>query len=117
MQILLKDIPQLSKRRFTHENHCTQHGYPGPCHFDTATGRLRVEYGWHITGWCASPPDELCPGFRKGQITMMFFHAENGEMWQHYPLYDEDERDAAVLDCPEPLIPKPKKRRKEPTDA
>jgi len=96
--VRLRDVPKLPKRSFRYDNGCQYLMTPTPCHLDTATGRLKVDPNYHLVGWCERPPPELMHG-RQGQILLMFFNSEEGEIWQHYPLFDKDERDAAVIEC------------------
>ena len=104
MLIRLRDVPQLPRRRFRYDNGCQYLRVATPCHLDTATGYMLVDRYYHLTGWCDSPPKELMHN-REGQIALMFFSAEDGDVWQHYPLFDKDDRDAAILDCKEvPMI-------------
>ena len=37
-------------------------------------------------------------GSREGQILLKFFSKDDGEVWQHYPLFTKDDRDAAIVE-------------------
>jgi len=103
MLVRLRDVPQLPKRKFHYRNSCAYLMSMTPCNLDTATGRLFVDRDFQLIGWCANPPSEIMRG-RDGQIVMMFANDDDGEMWQHYPLFDQDERDAAIIDCVNPMF-------------
>jgi hypothetical protein len=103
MLVRLRDIPQLPKRSFSWRNSCRTAGVPAPCHLDLSSGRLKVDAEFQITGWCDNPDEQLMHG-REGQIVLMFFHPEYGEIWEHYPLFDEDEREAAIFECTLPPL-------------
>jgi len=110
--VRLLDIPKLPKTAFHFRNSCRHAGVPQPARLNLHTGKIEIEQGFAITGWCERP-DELLMHGREGQILLMFFHPDEGEIWEHYPLFDEDERSRAVFQCiTPPLIPVSKPSRK-----
>ena len=92
----LRDIPVISPNSFTFEN-MIRFECGTPCYRDIASGRITVEKPWAIVGWSDQVSRNLMRG-REGQIAIMLFHPDRGEFWQHYPLMDQDMRDAAVFD-------------------
>lgn len=100
----LRDIPELSPSEFSFENSVLHCGVPTPCYRDTASGKIVIEGGFRLVGWCRNMPEHLMHG-REGQIGLMLFSEEDGQVWEHYPLFDDDSRDAAVF------IPKPRRPR------
>ncbi len=91
-----RDIPPLSPHSFTFEN-MIRFECGTPCYRDIASGRITVEKPWAIVGWSDQVDDSLMHG-REDYIAIMLFHPDRGEFWQHYPLMDQDMRDAAVFD-------------------
>ena len=92
----LKDIPKLSPNSFTWEN-MARRNVASPCRLDSATGRIVITSPWVLVGWGENIDDRLMHG-REGQIVLMFHHPEHNELWEHYPLFDQEDRDGAVFE-------------------
>ncbi len=67
-----------------------------PVYFHLKSGTITVEKPWKIVGWCDTLDNSLMVN-REGQIALMMHHPEHGDCWQHYPLFDDDERKEAVF--------------------
>lgn len=105
MDVKLLEIPQLPKSAFHFRNSCRHAGVPQPARLNLHTGKIEIVQGFAITGWCERPDEQLMHG-REGQILLMFFNPEEGELWEHYPLFDDEDRSNAVFQCvTPPLIP------------
>jgi hypothetical protein len=96
MTFRFRDIPRLPSNAFTFEN-MIRFECGTPCYRDIASGRITVEKPWAIVGWSDQVDERLMHG-REDYIAIMLFHPDRGEFWQHYPLMDQDMRDAAVFD-------------------
>jgi hypothetical protein len=67
-----------------------------PVYLDTASGIIVIEKPWRLLGWCDKLDSILMIG-REGQIGLLMWHPDKGEVWEHYPLFDEDERSTAIF--------------------
>lgn len=95
--IRFRDLPKLSPSEFGLDN-MIRTNHATPCYLDTASGRIVVERPWRVTGWSDQVDERLMYG-REGQVCLMLFHPEHGEFWEHYPLFDEEDRDRAVFEA------------------
>lgn len=96
--VRLRDVPELSPNEFLLENSIASLGIWMPIHLDLASGRIHVEPGFRVIGWCRKMPQHLMRG-REGQIAVMLFHKLEGEVWLHYPLRnDDDDYDSAIFE-------------------
>lgn len=90
-ELLLSNVETLSPNKFNYKNSFNYNQVPTPVHLDLHDKRngftLLVAKGWTVTGVCYSPPQEIMSASREGQIVIMLFHPDEGELWQHYPLY------------------------------
>jgi hypothetical protein len=65
-----------------------------PVYKDVASNTITIGKPWKLLGWCDNLDGSLMHG-REGQIALLIWHPVEGEAWQHYPLFDEDDRQAA----------------------
>ena len=91
-----RDLPRLPGHSFRYDNHVRTMGVATPAYLDGATDTITVTKPWTVIGWSDRVDERLMVG-RDGQIGLMMFHPEEGEAWEHYPLFDEDDRDAAIF--------------------
>jgi hypothetical protein len=91
-----RDLERLHGSRFRYDNQIRSMRLSTPAYRDTASGTITVEKPWQLIGWCDQVDGNLMHG-REGQIALMMWHPEEGEAWEHYPLYDQDDRDAAIF--------------------
>jgi hypothetical protein len=110
VKVKLIDIPKLSPNAFTHRNSFSSCLTPTCLRLDFETGLVHVGPEWQITGWSAKLPQHLMFG-REGQIAVMLFCKEDGELWQHYPAYEET-RDELVFETKHPLLVSKRKKAK-----
>lgn len=82
--VRLLDLEKLSPARFSYENSVLANRLPTPCYLDIAARQPVVEAGYELVGW-ADNIDQRLMRDREGQIALMLFHPEYGEVWQHYP--------------------------------
>lgn len=92
----LSAVEKLPGSRFRYDNHVSYLQLAPPCHGDIATGRIRIATPWVLCGWSDAVADELMYR-REGQIGLMLWHPDEGEAWQHYPLFTDEDREAAVF--------------------
>jgi len=90
------DLPRIASHQFRYDNHCSRVPAMAPCWRDLATGAIGVEPEWDLVGW-SDRIDEHLMCNREGQIGLMLFHPDVGEMWQHYPLEKEDMGSAVFI--------------------
>ena len=89
-----RDLAKLPRHRFRYDNQVRAMRLATPVYKDIASDTITVERPWEVLGWCDRLDGHLMHG-REGQIALMMWHPEEGEAWEHYPLFDEDDRDAA----------------------
>ena len=107
MRVRLLDLPELSPNAFQPDNGCNWLHVPAPCHLDIANGVIRVDDDYELVGWCRNMHPHLMHG-REGQIGIMLFNDEIENLWQHYPLFNTDDFEAARFDTKRrPLEAKP----------
>ena len=99
----LKDLPKLSPTKFTPNNSCGVMRVVPPAHWDVASGNIVVEKECALVGWTDCADDALMIG-REDQILLMLWSPRWGEIWEHYPLCDEEEREAAVFVCARGIV-------------
>ena len=106
MNLRLHDIPEIPPHRFTASNSVLALHVGTPCYRDTATGRIKVDDDFAIIGWCEVDKLAGLASNREGQIAIMLWSGRDGieEAWQHYPLFDRDERDATIFECKRGLV-------------
>lgn len=88
-QFTLNDVEKVPPNRFQHDNSCHAMGVPQPVHWDRQLDGPVVDKDYYLIGWSDSL-DERFMHNREGQIALLLFHPEMGEIWQHYPAYEED---------------------------
>lgn len=106
MIVRFRDLPELSPAHFRLVNSVYSCHIPGPAHLDLASGLIKVDDDFWLVGWCGKIDPHLMYG-REGQIGLMFFSKDDGEVWEHYPLFDDDDRAAAKFDTKRGLLEPP----------
>ena len=91
-----RDLEKLPSWQFRYDNMVRAMRIATPCYWDVANRQIVVEQPWVITGWSDKVDGALMHG-REGQIGLMMWHPEEGEAWEHYPLFDKEDRDEAVF--------------------
>lgn len=84
----ITNIPVLSPNEFSIDNSVLYLGIPQPCHLDWHSGKVIIDKGYSIVGYCAKMHDWLMHN-RSGQIGIMLLGADGNEVWQHYPYYED----------------------------
>lgn len=94
----LRDIQRLSPHEFRYDN-SIRANFATPCYRDTASGLIVVERPWELVGWCDGKEiDSRLMIGREGQVCLMLWHPAHGSYWEHYPLYDDEERACAEFE-------------------
>lgn len=96
MLVKLKDLPEVSPNKFQPDNSVLSLHVGTPCYRDLATGRIHVEEDFTLIGWCRNMHPRFMTN-REGQIGLLLFCEDVGECWQHYPLFDLDDYEAAIF--------------------
>ena len=94
--IQFRDLEKVASHRFRGNNSVNALRIGTPVWLDFANGWIKVDPEFRLLGWS----DKLEPGLminRKGQIGLLLWHPDYGECWEHYPLCDEGDMDAAVF--------------------
>ena len=94
MIVRFVDLPELSPMAFQPDKGVGYLRIPTPCWLDLASGLINVDDDFYLVGRCTKMHEHVSHG-REGQVGIMLFCEEYGEVWEHYPLWDEDEREAA----------------------
>lgn len=90
--IRLRDLPEISPSRFQPYNSILWLHIPTVCWLDTASGFIDVDDDFFLIGCCRRTPEQRK---REGNIGIMIFSEEHGEVWQHYPISDDEHLQAA----------------------
>lgn len=93
--VLLRDLPKISQNRFRLDNSIGAQRIAPPATWDSANGVIYLANDWALVGWCEDLPLSL---MRKYQIEasvkwigLMMFTERYGEVWEHYPWYDQED--------------------------
>jgi hypothetical protein len=60
-----------------------------PIYYDGPSDTITVAKPWSVVGW-SDAVDERFMYNRENNIGLMMFHPEEGEAWQHYPVFEDD---------------------------
>lgn len=90
------DLERLPASRFRYDNMIRFMRLATPVYIDTPTGMNIVEKPWILLGWSDNVNNTLMCG-QEGQIALMMFHPEEGEAWEHYPLFDGERENARFV--------------------
>lgn len=91
-----RDVSRLSSTRFRHDNMLRLVSPTDYEHSADCLLHIRVLPPWRLVGWSDRIDARLMRG-REGQVGIMFWHPMHGNVWEHHPLVDEDERDNAIF--------------------
>lgn len=99
--IKLRDLPKLSPSQFRYDNSIGYLRIPPPAIWDTANGVIRLDSKFALVGWSDYLPEELLRKnyFDANQIGLMVFSERYGEVWEHYPWYEEEDLDEFRFEC------------------
>lgn len=92
MRVRLLDLPIIPAIRFRYDNSVCWHRIPPPAFWDTANGIIRLEPEFSLVGYCLRLPDAVLRASQVAdeQLGLMMFSQRYGEIWEHYPWYDDD---------------------------
>lgn len=97
MIVRLLELDQLSPNKFPPDKSCAWLHMATPCYLDLASGMIHVDDDFELVGWCRNMHSHVMYG-REGQIGIMLFNDEADEVWQHYPLFDDADIEAAKFE-------------------
>lgn len=92
------DLPQCAPHRFRYDNSVRYLRLAPLVRLETSSGEIVVDPPVRLVGW-SDRLDAALMRDRDGQIALLFWHPEHEEVWEHYPLFVSDDRDAAVFRC------------------
>lgn len=91
-RMTLAEIDKLPASRFRYDNSVRYLRLSTPAYWDTAAGRIVVGEPYSVVGWCEKMPSELMYG-REGQFGLMMWSEEYGDVWEHFPMLEDDPAD------------------------
>jgi hypothetical protein len=56
-----------------------------------------VSKPWEIIGWSDKIEPNLMIG-REGQVGIMYWNPEEGEAWEHWPIFEEDRNEVVFVE-------------------
>ena len=97
----LRDVKKVPGTRFRYDNWVRSLGIEQPAIYDLDSREVVIELPWQLIGWSDALGSGLMHG-REGQIALLFWHQDCeifgcDEVWQHFGLYDEEERNGQVF--------------------
>ena len=104
--VRLRELPKLPSHQFRYDNSIGYQRIPPPAFWDTANGVILVDKGFALVGWCDRLPPKLLRKSHEdaNQIGLMMFCERYGEVWEHYPWYEQEDLDEFRFQCSRPPV-------------